>query len=140
MKLKTKKIALASVIVWVVSAIIGWLTCGWLFKGVYQIPQIIWKSPEIIMAAGNTIGSLLVGLISAIIFVTVFAILYKGIPGKGINKGLNYGLLLWAVSAFSGILTMIFYMTISPVVIIYWILQALVVNLIIGVIVAKIYK
>ena len=75
-----------------------------------------------------------------ILFTVVFVILYKGIPGKGIKKGINYGILVWLVSAFGGLMAMPFYMTISVTVIIYWIIQGLVVNIVNGMIVAAIYK
>ena len=78
-----KRIILAGVLVWSVSTVIRWLTCGWLFSWVYQIPPVeIWKTPEMIMAFGNTVGSLAVGLLAAVIFALVFGLLYRGIPKK----------------------------------------------------------
>ena len=44
--------------------------------------------------AGNLVWMNLIGLFTAAIFVLVFAILYKGIPRKGVKKGIIYGLLL----------------------------------------------
>lgn len=135
-----KRIAIASVVIWIIGSVLGMLTCGWLFNWVYSIPPIIWKTPVELMTLGNMIGSYLLGLLISVIFVVVFAVLYRGIPGRGVKKGLMYGLLVWLVGAVSGLITTPFYMTIATTVIIYWIIQALVLNLINGAIVAAIYK
>ncbi|MEA3515327.1 MAG: hypothetical protein U9R34_07640 [Nanoarchaeota archaeon] len=137
-KIDCKKISLATIAIWIVSNILGFVTCGWLFNWVYQIPPNIWKTAE--QVTGNMVWATLLGLIPAILFTVVFVILYKGIPGKGIKKGINYGIIVWLVSAFGGLMTMPFYMTISATVIIYWIIQSLVVNVVNGIIVAAIYK
>ncbi len=136
--MNVKKIAVASVVIWIVSAVFGWLTCGWLFNWVYQLPPNIWKSPEEMSV--SLIWMNLIGLLTAAIFVLVFAVLYKGIPGEGVKKGLIYGFLIWLVSSFSGLITMPFYMTIATTVVIYWIINHLVMCLIIGAIAGAIYK
>ena len=137
-KVDCKKILLAAIAIWIATNILGFVTCGWLFNWVYQIPPNIWKTAE--QVTGNMIWAVLLGLVPAILFTVVFVILYKGIPGKGIKKGINYGILVWLVSAFGGLMAMPFYMTISVTVIIYWIIQGLVVNIVNGMIVAAIYK
>ena len=133
-----KKIILSSVAIWITSAVLGFLTCGWLFNWVYQLPPNIWKTPEVM--ATNLIWMNLIGLLTAIIFVSIFALLYKGIPGQGIKKGINYGFIIWLVSSLSGMITMPFYMTIATTVVVYWITLGLVMNLINGAIVGGIYK
>lgn len=50
-----------------------------------------------------------------------------------------YGILVWLVGALTGLASMPFYMTIATTVIVYWIIQALVLNLINGAIVGAIY-
>ncbi len=104
------------------------------------MPPNIWVDPEIMLSTGNMIGAEIAGLIGAILFALVYAILYNGIPGNGIKKGLIYGFLVWLVGALVGMATMPFYMTIATTVVIYWILNALVINLINGVILGAIYK
>jgi hypothetical protein len=138
--MRVGKAVLAGIVIWVVGIIWAMLTCGWLFNWVYTIPPRIWKDAASITSTSNTIGSGLLGLLIALIFVFVYAWLYKGIPGKGIKKGLTYAFIVWLVSAFSGMITMPFYMTISWVVVIYWILNGLVGNLIFGLILGAIYK
>ncbi len=134
------KAILAGVVIWIVGIIWTMLTCGWLFNWVYAIPPVIWKDAAAITSIGNMIGSNLLGLLIALIFVFVYAWLYKGIPGKGIKKGLAYGFIVWLVSAFSGMITMPFYMTISWVVIVYWVLNGLISYLIFVLIAGAIYK
>ena len=134
------RVLISGVIIWIVSFFFGWLTCAWLFTWVYELPPNIWVDPEIMMSTGNMIAVIIIGLIAAILFALVYAILYNGIPGDGIKKGLIYGFLMWLVGALIGMATMPFYMTIATTVVIYWILNALVINLINGVILGAIYK
>ena len=134
------RVLISGVVIWIVSFLFGWLTCAWLFNWVYELPPNIWVDPEIMMSTGNIIGVNIIGLIAAILFALVYAILYNGIPGDGIKKGLIYGFLMWLVGALVGLATMPFYMTIATTVVIYWILNALVINLINGVILGLIYK
>ena len=81
-----KRILISGVVIWIVGTVFGILTCGWLFNGVYTLPPKIWKDPTMMMSAGNMIGAILTGLAIAIIFALVYALLYKGIPGKGPQK------------------------------------------------------
>jgi hypothetical protein len=136
--MKFSKIVLGSIIVWIVSTIYLWLTCGWLFKWVYEIePTVAWKGAM----GGNTVfASLLLGLIVAFLFSYVFSVLYKGIPGKGINKGLAYGFLVWLVGGLSGVITMPLYMNIAVSVVIYWAISFLALKLINGAILGKVFK
>lgn len=92
------------------------------------------------MAGMNMVFMYGLSLIGYFFFALVFAVLYKGIPGKGVKKGLMYGLLLWLVTAFLGMSTMPFYMNIAPVLVIYWIAQALIMDLVGGAILGAIYK
>ena len=136
-----KKVLFAGVAAWLVQTIIIWLTCGWLFTWVYEIPPNIWLGPEAMMSPNNMIWSNLFSLIANILFVLGFAWLYKGIPGStGVKKGIIYGLIIWLVAALPGMGSMPFYMTIASGVVVYWVIQALVINLIRGAIVGAIYK
>ncbi|MBW2999711.1 hypothetical protein KY339_03485 [Candidatus Woesearchaeota archaeon] len=138
--MNVKRFVLSGIVVWLVGSAFGWLTCGWLFNWVYMIPPMIWKDPSMMMTPANMIGSALLGLLVSFIFVGVFAYLYRGIPGKGVKKGLTYGLIVWLIGAVSGLITMPFYMTIAVTVVVYWIIQALVLNLINGAIIGALYK
>ena len=138
--MNTKRLVLSAVVMWLANTVLIYLTCGWLFNWVYQIPPIIWLTPEAMMETTNMAASLLVGFIASFLFALVYAVFYKGIPGKGVKKGLHYGFFIWLVSALSGMAAMPFYMTIATTVVIYWIVQALILGLINGAILGAIYK
>ncbi len=134
-----KKILYASLVVWVVSGVYGWLTCGWLFSKVYTLPPNIWKPVAEIMTPANQIGALIVGLVAAFVFVSLYAVLWKGIPGKKIRKGIDYGVLVWLLGVMWGLASMPFYMTINVLVVVYWIFTSLISFIILGAIVGKMY-
>ncbi len=138
--MNTKRIFFASVVVWIFGILYTMLTCGWLFSWVYTIPPVIWKSPEMMATPTYMILSLLVGLVSSFIFVAVFALLYKGIPLKGLKKGLLYGFLAWLIGPFVGIVGMPIYMMIANTVIIYWLINFFIAYLVMGLLTASIYK
>jgi hypothetical protein len=133
-----KRIILAAVGVWLASTAFRLLTCGWLFNWIYQIQPIIWQDPANMAAPLNLILNYALGLVIAFIFVFIFAQFAKVLPAKGVRKGINYGLLVWLLGAFSGMVTMPFYMDISPVVVLYWLIQALIISVINGAIVGAI--
>ena len=133
-----KKLLIATVAMWIIGTIFGMLTCGWLFNWVYELPPNIWQSNEVMME--NLTLMNLLGFFRYFAFALVFAFLHKGIPESGIKKGIIYGILIWLVGSFAGMFTMPLYMTISTTVVVYWMAQALVLNLINGAIVGKIYK
>lgn len=91
------------------------------------------------MTTSAMLGSNAIGLLVSLAFVLVYAVLYKGIPGTGVKKGLMYGLLVWAVGSL-GMASMPYYMTIAPAVVLYWILNFLAAHLIYGLLVGIIYK
>ena len=134
------RMVIAALVVWVVSGVYGMLTCGWLFSWIYEIPPVLWKAPEEIMSMGNAIYSYGISVILFLLLVLVYAILYKGIPGKGVTKGMTYGFFIWIVGPLTGVIMMPGYMNIAWAVIIYWIINLLVINLINGAIIGAIYK
>lgn len=134
------RIFLAGIIVWIITGLYTWLTCGWLFNWVYNIPPTnIWRDP-MALGAGNITLVILLSLLVGIIFALVYAFLYKGLPKEGASKGVIYGFVIWLVGAFSGMVTMPFFMMISPWVVFYWIISGLIIFLINGAIVGAIYK
>ena len=134
-----KRIALSTLVIWVFSSVWGMLTCGWLFTWVYQIPPTtIWKTPVQMMQTGNMAGMYAVGLLLALAFVLVYAILYKGLPYKGVKKGITYGLLAYLLSM--GFITMPFYSIVAWQVVIYWIANFLASSIIMGALVGWVYK
>ena len=74
-----------------------------------------------------------------IILALVYALLYRGIPGKSIVKGLVFGLFVWLVGTLPGMLATYTFMRVATTVVIYWTIQGLVVLLVEGAIIAAIY-
>jgi len=138
--MNVKKILISTAAVWAAGTVLGMITCGWLFNWIYMLPPMIWKTSGEILVPANLIGSYAMGLIASLIFCSVYAFIYNGIPGAGLRKGLTYGLIVFLVGAFAGIGSMPFYMTINTIVVIYWLIQALLMNLLNGAIVAYIYR
>ncbi|MBD3238105.1 MAG: hypothetical protein GF332_00500 [Candidatus Moranbacteria bacterium] len=136
-----QKFLIATIAIWAVKTLIIWLTCGWLFSWVYKIPPVnIWLEPQVMMSVKNMLYSNVIALLMSGLFVWVYTIIYKGVPGTGIKNGINFGILIWLVSALPGMASMPFFMTIATTVIIYWIIQALVINIVSGLILGAIYK
>jgi len=130
-----KKVLITSVVIWIIGTVFAWITCGNLFQWVYQIePTSLWKSPSEMMSSTNMLGLGFAGLIIAIMFVSVYTFIYKGISGEGVKRGMTYGFYVWLIGS-TGMATLPFYMNIDTTVVIYWITQALVLNAINGAIV-----
>jgi len=73
-----------------ITAFSGWYPAG--FLGLMEIPPL----PEILTFLGTLGFDVIWGIFLAIIY----SILYNSIPGKGISKGLVYGIGLYLVSNF----------------------------------------
>jgi hypothetical protein len=134
---KIVRIILAAVAITVFMMIVGGLTCGGIFKGMYKIePTNVWKQMEGPPGAIYLVGS----FVMHIIFVVVYVFLCKGIPGKGaVGKGAFYGLCVWAVGELPGMFAMYVFMTVAPQVLIYWAVMGLITTPVSGVIASAIY-
>ena len=134
--MKIGEIIIATVAITILHAIVGAITCGGVFNWVYKLePVSVWKPME---APGIMyyVGSVLLNFL----FVLVYAILQKGIPGKTkLVKGLMFGLCVWTVGMLPGMFATYIFMTVSPTVIIYWLIWALVMDPLKGLITANIY-
>lgn len=133
-KQKTKQILTAGVLSWLATSAIGWLTCGWLFSWVYELPPTDFWLP---MEQMNMPMMTIMGLLMALFFAWVYSVIKNGIPGEGVKKGITFGFLMWLIGPLFGIGMMAFYMQIATGVVIYWIVQALVMNIVSGAILGK---
>ncbi|MFH1505240.1 MAG: hypothetical protein ABIH08_07665 [Candidatus Omnitrophota bacterium] len=134
--MKIGKAALAGIVVGILHFIWGGVTCGWLFSWVYKIePTCIWKLPQDIPFMLAAIS----GIVFAILLALVYAIIYKSLPGKGITKGLWYGLFTWLVGALPGNFSLGLYTTMASQVIVYWVIIFLITSLWSGLAIAAIY-
>ncbi|MFH1541061.1 MAG: hypothetical protein ABID79_04315 [Elusimicrobiota bacterium] len=134
--MKIGKVVLAGTVVGILNSIWGWLTCGWLFNWVYLLePIFIWKQPNEMPFALMGVT----GIVFAILLALVYMIIYKGLPGKGIVKGLWFGLFVWLVGGLPGVFSLGMCTVMAWGVIIYWIIGGLVVCLWQGLVIAAIY-
>jgi hypothetical protein len=134
--MKMRKMIIATVAVTIFDAVVGAITCGGIFNWVYKLEPInVWKPME---APGITyyIGAILLNFI----FVLVFAVFRKGIPGKNrLIKGLIFGLCVWAIGVLPGMFATYMFMTVAPIVIFYWTMMALLQDPLKGLMIAAIY-
>lgn len=130
------RIFIAGVVVTVFSTGVGMITCGWLFRWVYEIePTNIWRAMDTIPVAYYP-ASLALNIVLAF----VYALLVKGIPGKNkLTKGLVFGLCVWAVGTLPGMLATYLFMTVAATVVIYWTITGLIFTPLMGLIIAAIY-
>ncbi len=134
--MKTGKIAVAGVVVTVFDMLVGMISCGHFFNWVYKVePVNVWKNmsgppgPDFVIRA----------LSLNIIFAFSYAVLRKGLPGKNrFVKGLSLGLFVWALGILPGMNAMFSFMTVAPVVLIYWTILGLIQASIDGLIIASI--
>jgi len=119
-----------------IGEIFGWLIYGWLFmKWTMQVSQLWRPMDSLHWRAGMPLADIFSGLMIAL----AYAVLYNGIPGTGIKKGLIFGLILWLINRLAGEL---FFYTMSPIpfmlVVAGWI-HGLIVGALGGIILAAIY-
>lgn len=135
--MKIGKVLLTSFVVSVFHIVFGALTCGWLFTWVYAIePVNIWKHMDGPPGLGFNLGTFLLN----VIFVIVYVLLKKGVPGKTkFTKGLVFGLCVWAIGILPGMFVTAYFMTIAPVVVVYWVLIGLIETPLKGLIAALVY-
>jgi hypothetical protein len=135
--MKMGKILIAALAVSVFGAVLGGVTCGWLFSWVYELePTNVWKPMEGPPGLVFYIVSFLLNIVLAV----VYALLRKGIPGKNkLIKGLIFGLCVWAVGILPGMFATYYFMTVATGVVLYWTILGLVEMPIKGLIIAAIY-
>lgn len=132
-----KKMILAIIVVAVFNVLVGMLTCGGVFSWVYKLePVSVWKPMENISLPLMIAGTFFIDTL----FVFVYTLINKGIPGKNkVVKGLVYGLLVWMVGLVPGMISTYLYMTVATTVVIYWTIWGFIVSPLKGIITAAIY-
>jgi len=132
------RIVLAGLAVTVFGAAVGMVTCGRLFNWVYTVePVNVWKSME---GGAPPVWFLLGEFAMAILLAAMYAMVCKGVPGGNrLVRGLLFGLLVWIVGMLPGMFATYTFMTVAPVVVLYWTIHALFVLPIKGLIIAAIY-
>lgn len=131
------RIVLAGLAVTVFGTAVGMVTCGWLFNWVYTVePVNVWRP----MDGGPPSWVLLGELGIAILLAAMYAMVCKGVPGKNrLVRGLLFGLLVWIVGILPGMFATYAFMTVAPVVLLYWTILYFFVLPVKGLIIAAIY-
>src|SRR3990170_2566365 len=93
----------------IIGEIFGFLIYGVLFMKWSEQASQLWRPME---SLHWRIGMPLADIFSGLMVALAYAILYKGIPGTGIKKGLIFGLILWLITRLAGEL---FFYVISPI-------------------------
>ena len=134
--MKSLKILIASICLTVFDSIIGMVCCGYFFNWVYKLePVNVWKPMDSSPSPLFFLGS----FILTVLFVIIYVILQKGIPGKNkFIKGAIYGCIVTALGILPGMLATYFFMTVNTTVVIYWTIMAVIDNPIKGIITALI--
>jgi hypothetical protein len=115
----------------------GYHLFGWVFT---LEPRGIWKwNPGADMSVGWWVFLIAGNTLAAIVFAVVYAILFKGIPGTGLRKGLVFGVIVWLIGVVPAIFTMYIMMNIHPGALLYFLAQAFVEYLVYGAVVALVY-
>lgn len=141
--LDIKKIILAGMAIDFISFIVGGGSY-FLFSWVFNLePNAIWKwtpAQGFNMPTEWWIVLFLLNIILAVIFAFIYALIEKGLPGKGIQKGLGFGIIVWIVGPIPALVTMYLMVNIANGALIYFSLQSLLEWLIYGAVISIIYK
>ncbi len=135
--MKIGRLFIAGVAITIFDAIIGGITCGGIFNWVYKLePTNLWKPMDGPPGVMVYVGMLVLNLV----FVFVYALFLKGIPGKNkLVKGVVFGLCVWAIGILPGMFATHTFMTVATTVVIYWTILGLVQTPLKGLILAAIY-
>lgn len=135
--MKLGRMGMAAVVVTIFDMVVGGMTCGGIFSWVYKVePVNVWKT----MSGPPGADFIVRALILNAIFAFSYAVLRKGLPGKNrFVKGLVFGVFVWAIGMLPGMNATYSFMTVAPVVIIYWTILGLIQAPLEGLIIAAIY-
>ncbi|MBF0533197.1 MAG: hypothetical protein HQL23_08930 [Candidatus Omnitrophica bacterium] len=127
---------LAAGAVFVFKMFAGVTLCGGVFSWVYRLPPTnVWRPME-------PSARLFVGMcLASLLFVAGYQLVSQAFAGmRIIQKGLVYGLCIWAAGIVPGMIATYTFMTVNTTVIVYWTLSMLVLVPLQGVIVASILR
>jgi len=138
-----KRVLLAGIAIFFISFIVGGGSY-FLFGRVFNLePRAIWKwtsAQGFDMSAEWWIILFLLNIILAVAFAFVYALIEKGLPGKGMRKGLSFGIIVWIVGPIPALVTMYLMMNIATGALIYFIFQSFFEWLVYGTVISVIYK
>ena len=134
--MKTVRGIIAGVVFGIINQLFGGLFYGLLFNKWVMMSASLWRPMESPLMQW---GMLLVNVLSGLLIALVFAVIYRGIPGTGLKKGIVYGFLLWLITRLAGELFMYVLMPYSFMLVVAGWLQGICGMLLGGALIAIIY-
>jgi len=112
---------------------------GYYFQGLYDPVSGLWRAMLTPSWVQNVI---LANIIIAFLAVFVYSMVNTGLGKKAeiVKKGLKFGFLIWLVRDVTGSIMTYVFMPVSFALIALWLASGIIISLINGLIVAKIYK
>ncbi len=143
MNINFKQVAISSIVFLIISQIINTITAVFTMS-YYTNPEFFALWSKLMMPANGPPGtefflaSIVIDIIIGIILAGSYSLLADSIPGEGISKGINYGILLFLIAGVPFTLTIYLLFAVPGSLLIYWTISTLVIYLISGAAFAKI--
>ncbi len=143
MNINFKLVVISSIVFLIISQIINTITAVFTMS-YYTNPEFFALWSKLMMPANGPPGtefflaSIIIDIIIGIILAGSYALLADSIPGEGISKGINYGILLFLIAGVPFTLTIYLLFAVPGSLLIYWTISTLVIYLISGAAFAKI--
>lgn len=110
---------------------------GWLSGGLYATSDpTLWQK----MTGNWWLHMLFFNLVVGLILALVYSVIYRGIPDKGIGKGLQFGFWIWLVGTVPGLLLTMLTLTVPTELIVVWLISGLINLLIAGMVLGALVK
>jgi hypothetical protein len=136
--IKWNKLVLAGIAAAVVRYLIN-SGFGYYFMGLYDLSSGLWRAmPTPSWTVNVIIATVIISFLATFVYAMVNTSLGK--KSETTKKGLKYGILLWLVRDITGSVMTYVFMPVSLTLIGIWLLSGLIISLVNGLVVAKIYK
>ncbi len=122
----------------VLSGIVVWgITQGYLMP-FYDTSAAVWKPMEPLNIWLAQMWALTIG--EGILYGLVYSVLYGGILGKNVNKGLKFAMILWLVGTVPGMAITYLSMAVPTPIVASWLFGGLINLLVMGAVLAIVYE
>jgi len=128
---------LAGIAMVLMDSIVWSVTQGYLAP-LYAASAPVWKPMEPMSVWLAQMWTLTIS--EGVLFGLVYSVLYNGIPGKNINRGLIYGVIIWLVGIVPGMGFTYISMAVPTPIIASWLFGGLIDLLVMGAVLAFVYE
>ncbi|UCG95276.1 MAG: hypothetical protein JSV92_04505 [archaeon] len=143
---KWRRIIIASIIFMVIAQAVHTLG-SFATMDFYTNPEYFHLWSEIMMPTGGAPGmeffavSVLFNFITALILTLFYVLINKSVPGKfSFMKGINYGILLFIITAVPTFFSMSLLLAVPVLLSISWMIEALIIDILGGIVIARFIK